>query len=125
MRILLADDQSKVRFALRVLLERQPNVEVVGEAIDGATLVGLMEKVCPDLVLLGWELPGQTRSDLIARLHELCPDAVVVALSPRFEARTTALEAGADGFLCKCDSPDYLLNLVAELRTGLHTSGTP
>ena len=125
MRILLADDQAKVRFALRVLLERQPDVEVVGEAMDAAALIGLMEEVCPDLVLLGWELPGQTRSDLIPRLHELCPDAIVVALSSRLEARTTALEAGADDFLCKCDSPDYLLNLVAELRSGLQTSDTP
>lgn len=116
MRILLADDQAKVRFALRVLLEKQPGVEVVGEATDASVLADLMKKVCPDLVLLGWELPGEIRADLIRHLHEICPQAVIVALSSRLEARRTALEAGADGFLCKCDSPEYLLNLVAELQ---------
>jgi DNA-binding NarL/FixJ family response regulator len=116
MRILLADDQAKVRFALRVLLEKQPGVEVVGEATDASVLADLMKEVCPDLVLLGWELPGEIRADLIRQLHEICPRAAIVALSSRLEARRPALEAGADGFLCKCDSPEYLLNLVAELQ---------
>jgi DNA-binding NarL/FixJ family response regulator len=116
MRILLADDQAKVRFALRVLLEKQPGVEVVGEATDASVLADLMKEVCPDLVLLGWELPGEIRADLIRQLHEICPRAAIVALSSRLEARRPALEAGADGFLCKCDSPEYLLNLVAELE---------
>ena len=57
MRILLADSRPKVRFALRVLLERQPGLEVVGEASDAYWLQSLTAELCPDLVLLGWELP--------------------------------------------------------------------
>jgi DNA-binding NarL/FixJ family response regulator len=62
MRILLADDQPKVRFALRVLLERQPGLKVVGEAADADDLLAQMETACPDLVLLAWELPGHVLS---------------------------------------------------------------
>ena len=57
-RILLADAQPKVRFALRVLLERQPGMDIKGEAANADDLLALMVADCPELVLLGWELPG-------------------------------------------------------------------
>ena len=63
MQILLADNQPKVRFGLRVLLERQPGLKVVGEAADAEELLARMEADRPDLVLLGWELPGLARVD--------------------------------------------------------------
>ena len=65
MRVLLADDQVKVRFALRVLLERQPDVAVVGEASDARELVDQLAATRPDALLLDWELPGlaATRCD--------------------------------------------------------------
>jgi DNA-binding NarL/FixJ family response regulator len=67
MRILLADGQSKVRFALRVLLECQPGVVVVGEAADAEDFLGQTEEICPDMVLLAWELPGLVPSDDLVR----------------------------------------------------------
>jgi len=63
MQILLADNQPKVRFGLRVLLERQPGLKVVGEAADAEELLAQMEAACPDLVLLGWGLPGLAEAD--------------------------------------------------------------
>ncbi len=63
MQILLADNQPKVRFGLRVLLERQPGLKVVGEAADAEELLAQMEAACPDLVLLGWGLPGLAKAD--------------------------------------------------------------
>ena len=63
MQILLADNQPKVRFGLRVLLERQPGLKVVGEAVDAEDLLTQMEATCPDLILLGWELPGLVAVD--------------------------------------------------------------
>jgi len=63
MQILLADNQPKVRLGLRVLLERQPGFKVVGEAANAEELLARIEADRPDLVLLGWELPGLARVD--------------------------------------------------------------
>ena len=78
MRILIADVQAKVRFALRVLLERQPSCEIVGEASTGDDLIAQVQASCPDLMLLGWELPHPSRGEgrpLPARVSS-CRDLV-------------------------------------------------
>ena len=112
MRILLADSQYKVRFALRVLLERQPGVVVVGEATDAEDLLVQSSEICPDMVLLAWELPGLASTDHLAALREACPDLCLVALSGRPEARRQALEAGVDAFVSKADPPERLLATI-------------
>ena len=118
MRILLADDQAKVRFALRVLLEKQPDYEVCAEAVDTEGLMALIEADCPSVLLLAWELPGQKMEELLPALHEACPNLRVVALSGRPELRATALASGADTFVCKCDPPEGLLEIIARYRDG-------
>ena len=116
MRILLADDQPRVRFALRVLLERQPGLEVMGEAVDVDDLLCQAEQSCPDLVLLGWELPGWAADDSLSTLRRVCPDVCVIALSGRPEARRAALTAGADAFISKSDPPERLLAAIEKQR---------
>ena len=132
MRILLADDQSKLRSALRLLLEQQPGIHVLGEAIDTTGLLDWVKATCPDLVLLDWELPGLEAGDpltalrqaqdgssgqgLLPTLRELCPYLAVVALSGRPEARRAALEAGVDAFVSKGDPPERLLAAVDDCR---------
>jgi DNA-binding NarL/FixJ family response regulator len=118
MRILLADDQNKVRFALRVLLEQQPEMEVVGEVADGQRLLACVEATSPDIVLVDWKLPGLAGGQLLASLHGAAPDLSVIVLSPRLEARRPALEAGASAFVCKCDAPEQLLAAIAEVDVG-------
>jgi DNA-binding NarL/FixJ family response regulator len=115
MRILLADNQPKVRFALRTLLERKLGFDVVGEATDIQELWQQVEKMCPDLLLLDWELPGPTVQGLLSELHAICPGLRVIALSGRSELGRDALQAGVDAFICKCDSPDRLLKAVGQL----------
>ncbi len=112
MRILLADDQPRVRFALRVLLERQPGLEVVGAALDADDLLAQAEATCPDLVLLGWELPGLIAVGSLSALRRICPDLFVIALSGRPEARRAALVAGANTFVSKTDPPERLLAAI-------------
>ena len=116
MRILIADAQPKVRFALRVLLERQPDLEVVGEAVDAQSLLSLLKTFCPDMVLLGWELPGMDMEHLIPSLRSGCPDSVVIALSGRLEARRAAKVIGADAFVSKSSPPDQLLDAIADCK---------
>ena len=116
MRILVVDSQPRVRFALRVLLERQPGLEVAGEASDADGLLTQASEIQPDLVLLGWELPGLTACASLSSLRQICPDAFVVALSGRPEAREVALSAGADSFVSKSDPPDLLLAAIDRYR---------
>ena len=123
MRILLADDQPKVRFALRVLLERQEDWEVVGEVGDAENLLCLTETIKPDLVLLGWELPGLIESGSVPALCKVCPDLSVIALSGRPEARRAALEAGVKAFVSKGEPPEQLLVAIADCETRQHTCG--
>jgi CheY-like chemotaxis protein len=116
MRILLGDGQPKVRFALRVLLEQQPGLEVAGEASDADDLLAQAAMVNPDLVLLGWELPGLVDVGSLTALRRICPDVSVIALSGRPEARQVALLAGADAFVSKFDPPEQLLAAIDAYR---------
>ena len=114
MRVILADDQAKVRSALRLLLQQQPDVEILGEAVDTTGLLDWVKAVCPDLILLDWELPGLTAAVLLPLLHDHCPDLRVVALSSRPEVRQAALDTGADAFGSKGDPPERLLIAMDE-----------
>jgi len=114
MHILLADRQPKVRFALRVLLERQAGVTIVGEAVNAADLLSQARTKRPDLVLLDWELPGLSSTGSLPSLRKICPEMVVIALSGHAEARQGALGAGADAFASKVDPPERLLAKIHE-----------
>jgi DNA-binding NarL/FixJ family response regulator len=113
MRILVAEGQARVRFALRVLLARQAGCEVVGETGDAEELLIQTEATCPDVVLLGWELPGLSACDMVAALRKASPDVAVIALSGWPDARRDALDAGADAFVSKADPPERLLDAIA------------
>jgi DNA-binding NarL/FixJ family response regulator len=117
MRVFLADNQPRVRFALRKLLEQQPGLEVLGEAVDAEDLLTQTQKDCPDLVLLDWGLPGLAALDLLSALRGPCPDLVVIVLSGRVLARKAALAAGADAFVSKGDPPERLLAAIDDCGT--------
>lgn len=112
MRVVLADERGMVRSAVRLLLEHQPDIEVLGEAVDVTGLVDWLGAACPDLILLDWELPGGDGSDLISEIRACCPGVEVVALSGRPEVRRAALCAGADAFVSKSDPPECLLEAI-------------
>jgi DNA-binding NarL/FixJ family response regulator len=113
MRILLADTQPKVRFALRVLLEQQLGWEVVGEAVTAEGLLAGAANACPDLVLLEWGLAGAMATALLQALRSGCPEVAVIGLSGRPEMRREVLAAGADDFVSKGEPPEHLLAAIA------------
>jgi len=121
MRVLLADDQPKVRSALRLLLSQEPDVEVVGEAADTETLLALAKATQPDLVILDWGLPGLHTTDPMSALRACRPNASLVVLSGRPEIRQRALAAGADAFVSKGDPPRRLLTTLRQY--GAQTGG--
>jgi DNA-binding NarL/FixJ family response regulator len=113
MRVFLADDQPRVRSALRLLLEQDPQLSVVGEAAAAEGLLAQVRAAHPDLLLLDWELPGlQATNPLLPALRALCPRLSVIALSGRPEARRAALAAQANAFVSKGDPPERLLAAV-------------
>lgn len=114
-RVLLADDQTKVRSALRLLLEHETDIKVLGEAVDATGMLDWVKAACPDMVLLDWELPG-FKPDLLNTMREIHPSLSVIALSGRPKARRAALKAGADTFVSKGDPPEQLLAAVDECR---------
>jgi DNA-binding NarL/FixJ family response regulator len=116
MRILLADDWLNVQDALRVLLEQQPGFTVVGEVVDTRALLAQLEADCPDLLLLGWELPGLAGADLLPVVRRTCPNLIVIALSGRTGAPGAALSAGADAFASKMDPPERLLAIIRSIE---------
>jgi DNA-binding NarL/FixJ family response regulator len=112
MRILLADDQPRVRQALRLLLEQEQWASVVGEAAEAQSLLAQVEEVQPDLVLLDWSLHRSENPDLLPALRRCCPGLAVVVLSGQPEAEQEALDAGADAFVSKADPPEQLLAAI-------------
>ena len=81
LRALLADDHTLVRAGLRKLLESMPDVEVVGEANDGLSLLQLAQQLQPNLVLMDIAMPGLNGLETTARLTKSQPDVRVIILS--------------------------------------------
>jgi DNA-binding NarL/FixJ family response regulator len=112
MRILIADNQPKVRFALRVTLERHPGLKTVSEAFDSEDLLSQAQAVHPDLILVDWKLQGRPGPDVLSALHDLSPDLRVIVLSADPEVRVIALNAGASAFVSKTAPPEPLLSAI-------------
>ena len=124
MRVLVADDQIKVRSALRVLLGRHLNWEVVGEIGEAERLFVQICDTQPDVVLLDWELPGLTYDGAFSDFRRQFPGTKIVALSGRPEARRAALELGVEAFVSKMDSPERLLDTLAAVKLEITRNGT-
>ena len=112
MRIILADDQPKVRLGLRLLLEQEEWASVVGEAVEAESLLALAEVAQPDLVLLDWSLQASAAVDLLPALRTHCPSLTVIVLSGQPGIEEYALEAGAAAFVSKADPPEQLLAAI-------------
>jgi len=122
--ILVADDHHIVREGLKMLLNQQPNMEVVGEAEDGRTTVRLTQKLQPDLVIMDIGMPGLNGIDATRQIKAEVPGVKVIALSMHADKRFVAgmLKAGASGYLLKYCASEELVNaihLVMDKRTYL------
>lgn len=115
MRVLLADDHTQVRWALRTAIQEEDAMEIVGEVSGASCLLPLVKALRPDVVLLEWELSGQPAGDLLGGLRSLDHPCEVIVLSQHPETQAAALAAGADAFVSKADSPERLLCALREL----------
>lgn len=119
MRVLIADDAAWLRSALRLLLEEEFNLEIVGEVSETITLLSALQHLTPDAVLLDWALPGlQSPADrraFIATLRAMCPCVCLVMLcGQREESRPLPL-SGIDAWISKAEPPQQLLATLATL----------
>ena len=113
-RVLLVDDERLVCAHLRTILGTAPDIEVVGEAYDGAEAVEAVLRYRPDLVLVDLHMPGVDGLTAIERIAQLTPRPVVVALTT-FDLDgyvLRAMRAGAAGYLLKDTAPNDLVDLV-------------
>jgi DNA-binding NarL/FixJ family response regulator len=118
-RVILADDQAIARQGLRMILESAPDIEVVGEAIDGLDAVGQVQRRRPDVVLLDIRMPRMDGLEATRRLRDVEGVAVIVITTFDLDEYVIeALRAGAVGFLVKDDTPERIIDAVRAVARG-------
>jgi DNA-binding NarL/FixJ family response regulator len=117
-RVLIADDQQLIRTGFRMILSAEPDIEVIGEAANGADAVALTSELHPDVVLMDIRMPEldgiEATRRILAQPHQPKPSVLILTTFERDEYVYTALRAGASGFLLK-DVPAH--KLAAAIRT--------
>ncbi|SOD58157.1 two component transcriptional regulator, LuxR family [Streptomyces zhaozhouensis] len=119
-RVLIVDDHQVVRRGLRTFLEVQDDIEVVGEAADGAAGVAAAAELRPDVILMDVKMPGTDGVEALGRLRERGSDARVLVVTSFTERRTVvpALRAGAAGYVHKDIDPDALAGAIRSVHAG-------
>lgn len=119
-RILVADDHAVVREGLKALIETEPNMELVGEAADGAQTLQLARALRPDVVLLDLVMPTMDGIEAIQEMRRLGLDCRVLVVTSFAEDDKVfpAIKAGALGYLLKDASPRQLLQAIRDVHDG-------
>lgn len=119
-RLLVADDHAIVRSGLKQVFSLAPDLEVVGEAINGSEVLAFLRQQIPDLLLLDINMPGLSGPDLIARVKAHWADLPILVLSMHNEVQVAArvLKAGANGYVTKDSEMDVLLGAIRRVAGG-------
>ncbi|HET7305661.1 MAG TPA: response regulator transcription factor [Segeticoccus sp.] len=120
-RVALVDDEAMFRAGIAMVIGSQPDLEVVGQAADGADAVDLVRQARPDVVLMDVQMPGldgvsATRAVLAE--GDGAPRVLVLTTFDLDEAAASAIEAGASGFLLKGAEPEFLLASIRAVAAG-------
>ena len=118
--VLLADDHAVVRDGLRMLLNAQPDIEVIGEAAEGNEAVREATRLCPDVAVIDIAMPSLNGIEAAWQIRDGCPDVRVVILSmySTSEHIYRALQAGALGFVLKESAGGEVVNAVRAVSAG-------
>lgn len=118
-RVVIVDDQSLLRMGFAVMLDAEPDFEVVGEASDGAAAVDLVRRTTPDIVIMDVRMPGMNGIDATRRIVEETGSRVMVLTTFDLdEYAFGALKAGASGFLLKDAPPAQLMTALRAIHAG-------
>ena len=122
LRVLIADDQALVRAGFRMILEAQPDIEVVGEAADGEAAVEGARRLRPDVILMDVRMPGLDGLEATRRLLDGTdgqpPRILILTTFDLDEYVYAAMRSGASGFLLKDTSPEHLVAAVRTVAVG-------
>ena len=122
MRILIADDHGVVREGLKVLIDNQPDMEVVGEAEDGLMVTQLAKELSPDIIIMDISMPNLNGVEATRLILTENPDIRVIALSVHLDKHfvTQMLKAGASGYVLKSCLFDELLRALRTVNRNEH-----
>jgi DNA-binding NarL/FixJ family response regulator len=121
-RVALVDDEAMFRAGISMVVDSQPDLEVVGEAGDGLEALRVVGESSPDVVVMDIQMPGTdgvaATRHLVDRFGDACPRILVLTTFDLDEAAAAAIEAGASGFLLKSAEPDFLLAAIRAVASG-------
>jgi DNA-binding NarL/FixJ family response regulator len=119
-RVLIVDDHAVVRTGLKVFLDLQPDIEVVGEAADGSEGVAMARRLLPDVVLMDLLMPNMDGVTAIGRIKAEHPEIEIVTMTSFIEEEkvTSALEAGASGYVLKDAEAEEVAAAVRAAHAG-------
>ena len=119
-RLLLADDHAVVRSGLRMLLQAQPDMIIVGEAETGQEAIRRVAELSPDVVLMDIEMPGMNGIEATRRIKANAPASAVLALTMYEDDQYffEMLRAGASGYVPKRAAPDELVSAIRAVSRG-------
>lgn len=114
-RLVIVDDNAGIRTLLGALARRDPRMEVVGEAADGAEAVDVVRSSQPDAVILDVMMPGVDGLEAITGITEVSPRTRIVMYSAYAETHGDAMERGAHGWCLKGEPWDQMASVIYEL----------
>jgi len=120
MRVFLADDHPLFRMGLRIALDQEDGIEVIGEANDGFSAVEKIQRETPDLSLIDVDMPGMSGIRVIRVLRKAVPEMKILVLSTYDDEKYVheAMQAGADGYLLKCIDVEQLVKIIRSVCDG-------
>jgi DNA-binding NarL/FixJ family response regulator len=121
-RVFLVDDHAIIRDGLRLILESQGDISIVGEASNGRQAVREVSKICPDIVIMDIAMPELNGIDATVQINESCPSTHVIILSvlDTSEYIFEALKAGAKGYILKESAGEEVVKAIRRVQTGQH-----
>ncbi len=121
-KVLIVDDHAVVRQGLRLLLDAQPGIHVVGEAPDGQMAIQMAQQLLPNVILLDLLMPGMNGIETTRRLTELHLTGHVLILTSSLEDQQVkqALQAGARGYVLKASRSVELVQAIERVAQGLN-----
>jgi two-component system response regulator NreC len=119
-RVVIAEDEAIVRAGVRLLLEAEPDIEVVGEAEDGRQAIEQTEELRPDVVLMDIAMPGTDGLEATREIKVRCPESGVLVLTVHRSEKFfyEALKAGALGYVLKGAEPSELIGAIRAVARG-------
>ncbi len=120
LRILLAEDHKTVREGIKLLVNAQPDMEVIGEADDGEAAIAAVQNLQPDLIIMDISMPHVNGLKATQRLRALKSDVKILTLSRHTDDGylQQLLAAGANGYVLKQSAPNHLVTAIREIVEG-------